>query len=182
MQNHFYDPPPQAKQAFDSLWPSRRPWILIYHGPHKSGKSYLLSWLIENRCKDRVPYSLVSNFTYNFDIDVLFTSMAESIISTYQFPNPQADRITEKLTGRVTAHWVGQPDNMPLILFFDDYQEFEANATSEQLSTFLDMLYHAHLRLPGLRVVMASRTGNDYKMPDVWDYMQEIRHVNLYIR
>ena len=106
--------------------------------------------------------------------------MAESIISTSQFSKPQADRITEKLTGRVNAHWVGQRDDMPLILFFDDYQEFEAKATSEQLSTFLDMMNHAHMRLPGLRVVMASSSGK-YKMPHVWDYMQEIQHVNLYL-
>lgn len=182
MQNYYYDPDPQAKQTFDNLWQSSRPWILIYHGSQKSGKSRLLSWLIKNRCKDRVPYSLVSYYTYTFDIDVLFTSMAESIISTSRFLNPQAERITEKLTGRLTAHWVGQPDDMPLILFFDDYQEFEAKATSEQLSTFLGMMNHAHLRLPGLRVVMASRTGNTCKMPHVWEYMQEIGHVNLYIR
>jgi len=177
MQN-YYDPNPRATQAFDNLWQSSQPWILIYHGPPKSGKSYLLSCLIKNRCKDRIPYSLVSYYTYIFDIDVLFTSMADSIISTSQFQDPQANRITEKLTGSATAHWVGQPDDIPLILFFDDYHEFEAKATPEQLSTFLDRINHAHLRLLGLRVVMASRNGK-CRMPHVWDHMQEIKHVNL---
>jgi hypothetical protein len=171
LENNPYDPDPAAVQTFDNLWQSSQPWILIYYGNPGSGKSRLLSWLIKNRCKDRVPYSLVSNFTYNFDIDVLFTSMADSIISTYQFRNPQADRTTEKLTGKIRGFWVGQPDDMPLILFFDDYQEFEAKATSEQLSTFLDMLRRAHLRLPGLRVVIASR--DPCRMPDVWFYMND---------
>ena len=180
MQDYHYDPSHQALEAFDNLLQSSRPWILIYHGPPKSGKSHLLSWLIRNRCKDIIPYSLVSYYTYTFDIDVLFSSMAESIISTSQFSRDKADRIKEKLTGGVNAHWVGLQDNMSLILFFDDYQAFEAKASSEQLSTFLDMMNHAHMRLPGLRVVMASRDGN-CKIPRIWDYMQEVGHVNLYL-
>jgi len=180
MQNYYYyyDPDPQAVQTFDNLWASNSPWILIYRGGPRSGKSIFLSWLIENRCQVRnTPYSLVSFGTYTSDIDALLMSMADSIISTPLFTKDQATRITEKLTGKETAYWVGLWDNMPMILFFDDYQIFEAESTKEQLSTFLDSIKHAHMRLPGLRVVIASR--DPCRMPDAWFYMQEAREYEL---
>ena len=169
----YHNPDPQAVRAFDTLWRSNRPWILNYLGKSGTGKSQFLSWLIENRCQvaDEIPYSLVSFRTYTSDIDTLLSSMAASIISTAPFSREQATRVAQKLTGKETAHWIGVDDSMPLILFFDDYETFQAESTKEQRSIFLDSINHAHMRLPGLRVVIAS---SDYcLMPDVWFYMRE---------
>jgi putative ribosome biogenesis GTPase RsgA len=55
---HFQDRE-TAIAAFDALQSDGRRWVLAFDGCSGLGKSTLIDWLIENRCKpNKIPYSL----------------------------------------------------------------------------------------------------------------------------
>ncbi|MDA2937567.1 hypothetical protein MYX75_04805, partial [Acidobacteria bacterium AH-259-A15] len=57
---HFTDREPQVA-AFDELWSRDEPWILAFDGLSGNGKSTLIDYLIETRCKPKsTPYGLLN--------------------------------------------------------------------------------------------------------------------------
>ncbi len=56
---HFTDREKQIA-AFDALWDNDAKWVLCFHGLSGNGKSTLVRWLIEKRCKpQKIPFSLI---------------------------------------------------------------------------------------------------------------------------
>ncbi|MCI5222344.1 MAG: hypothetical protein D3924_06650, partial [Candidatus Electrothrix sp. AR4] len=47
---HFTDRKGQIA-AFDALWDDGSPWLLVLSGMSGNGKSMLIDWLIEKRCR-----------------------------------------------------------------------------------------------------------------------------------
>lgn len=63
--------------AFDDLWKTETPWILVFSGVSGNGKSTLIDWLIENKCKpqDIVTVKVDMYFSGGLDIPVLLTQL-----------------------------------------------------------------------------------------------------------
>ncbi|MCD4672981.1 MAG: ATP-binding protein, partial [Anaerolineaceae bacterium] len=63
--------------AFDDLWKTETPWILVFSGVSGNGKSTLIDWLIENKCKpqDIVTVKVDMYFSGGLDLSALLTRL-----------------------------------------------------------------------------------------------------------